>query len=230
MTNLEGILENWRTERIPVTIANRTRRIYGLVAGVYPVSSYLFHAKAHRIALDFANIQDGTNVLEVAIGSGEMFSHIARRNSKGLNVGVDISPEMAAVTLRRIQREHPLVNCTIEASDARALPFRDQTFDSVMCCYLLELLASNDIVRTLNEVRRVLKPGGTFTLIMIGQNREYFNRAYRVASKLAPAFWGQQMDRRGLELLEACGFENVREHTVTQTLYPSRIVLARCHS
>ncbi|WP_051670318.1 class I SAM-dependent methyltransferase [Bryobacter aggregatus] len=230
MTNLEGILENWRTERIPVTIANRTRRIYSLVAGVYPVSSYLFHAKAHRIALDFAAIKDGMNVLEVAVGSGEMFSRIAERNSKGLNVGVDISPEMAAMTMQRMRREHPKINCTIEASDARMMPFRDQSFDAVMCCYLLELLASNDIVRTLNEVKRVLKPGGTFTLIMIGQNREYFNRAYRVASKLVPAFWGQQMDKRGIELLEACGFTTEKERTITQTLYPSRIVLTRRHS
>ena len=32
-----------------------------------------------------------------------------------------------------------------------------------MCCYLLELLAQEDIVRTLDEIRRVLRPGGTFS-------------------------------------------------------------------
>ena len=227
MNDLQGLLENWRTERLPVTIAGRTRRVYDRLAGIYPLSSYLFHARAHRLALDMSNIADGARVLEIAVGSGEMFSRIAARNPHGLNVGLDLSPQMAAVTLARLSKEHPEVNCTIEAADSRLMPFRDESFDTIICCYLLELLASNDIVRTLHEIRRVLRPGGTFTLIMIGQNHEYFNRAYRIASKIVPAFLGQQMDRRGLEILQACGFEVVETATVTQTLYPSRIVLSR---
>lgn len=227
MNQLEGLLENWRTERIPVTIANRTRRVYDLLAGVYPLSSYLFHARAHRLALELTAIEDGARVLEIATGSGEMFSQIAARNGKGLNVGLDLSPSMAAKTLSRLNCEHPEVNCTIEAADSRLMPFRDQSFDNVVCCYLLELLASNDIVRTLHEVQRVLKPGGKFTLIMIGQNHEYFNHAYRIASKIVPAFLGQQMDRRGPEILEACGFQIEATRTVTQTLYPSRIAISR---
>jgi ubiquinone/menaquinone biosynthesis C-methylase UbiE len=227
LTNLEGLLENWRTERLPVTIANRTRRVYDLLAGIYPLSSYLFHARAHRLALDMSSIENGARVLEIAVGSGEMFSHIAAHNPRGLNVGLDLSPQMAAVTLNRLGREHPEVNCTIEAADSRLMPFKDESFDTVVCCYLLELLASNDIVRTLHEVRRVLKPGGSFTLIMIGQNREYFNHAYRFASKVVPAFLGQQMDHRGPDLLEACGFRVAQTATVTQTLYPSRIVVSK---
>jgi ubiquinone/menaquinone biosynthesis C-methylase UbiE len=227
LTPLEGILENWRTERLPVTIANRTRRVYDLLAGVYPVSSYLFHARAHKLALEMSGITDGSRVLEVAVGSGEMFSRIAGRNPLGLNVGVDLSPQMAAVTRQRIHRHHRGVQCSLEAVDARNMPFRDQSFDSIVCCYLLELLASNDIVRTLGEISRVLRPGGTFTVILIGQNHEYFNRAYRIASKIAPAFLGQQMERRGGELLTACGFEVVAEKKVTQTLYPSRVVVTR---
>lgn len=225
MNQLEGLLENWRTERLPVTIANRTRRVYDLLAGVYPISSYLFHARAHQMALDMSAISDGSRVLEIATGSGEMFSRIAARNPKGLNVGLDLSPSMAAVTLGRLNREHPEVQCTLEAADSRLMPFRDESFDNVVCCYLLELLASNDIVRTLHEVRRVLKPGGKFTLIMIGQHEEYFNAAYRVASKVVPAFLGQQMDRRGPEILEACGFTVNETARVRQTLYPSRIAL-----
>jgi len=227
LTNLEGILQNWRSERIPVTIANRTRRVYDLLAGIYPVSSYLFHARAHRLALNLSGIADGMKVLEIAVGSGEMFSHIAEKNPSGLNVGLDLSPQMAAVTLNRLGRDHPSVNCTIEAADSRLMPYKDESFDAVVCCYLLELLASTDIVKTLHEIRRVLKPGGTFTLIMIGQNHEYFNKAYRVASKIVPAFLGQQMDQRGVEILEACGFSVSQTDRVTQTFYPSRIVLSR---
>jgi ubiquinone/menaquinone biosynthesis C-methylase UbiE len=225
LNNLEALLENWRTERIPETIANRTRRIYGILSRVYPISSNLFHAKAHGVALELSGIQNGTRVLEIATGSGEMFSRIAARNPDGLNVGIDLSPDMAAVTLGLIRRKHPAVNCGLKAVDARQMPFRDASFDTVVCCYLLELLASNDIVRLLHEVQRILRPGGKLAIILIGQDKAYFNRAYRIASKVAPAFWGQQMEQRALLLFEKCGFRMLEERHVVQSLYPSRIVL-----
>lgn len=225
MNNLEALLENWRTERIPETIANRTRRVYDLLSRVYPISSNLFHSKAHAIAMDMSGLRDGSKVLEIATGSGELFSRIAEKNPKGLNVGIDLSPAMAAVTLSRIRAKHPDVNCGLKAVDARQMPFRDGSFDTVFCCYLLELLASNDIVRLLHEVHRILRPGGKFAVILIGQNKAYFNTAYRFASKAVPAFWGQQMEQRAQMLFENCGFRMLEERHSVQTLYPSRIVL-----
>ncbi len=227
MNNLEALLENWRTERIPETIADRTRRVYDLMARVYPVSSRLFHAKAHRVALDLSGITDGSNILEIATGSGEMFSLIADRNPRGLNVGIDLSASMAAVTQDRMRKRHPEVRCGLKAVDARQMPFRDASFDTVVCCYLLELLAANDIVRALHEVQRVLKPGGKMVVILIGHDRAYFNAAYRVASKLVPAFWGQQLEEKRMDaIFESCGFAVRTQRRVTQTLYPSRVLLA----
>lgn len=227
LTNLEALLDKSRGERLPVTIAARTRRVYDLLAAVYPVSSMLFHARAHKVALEFASIEDGQSVLEIAVGSGEMFSQVAAINPKGRNIGIDISPAMAAVTQRRLTKEHPDVHCALQAVDCRAMPFRTGTFDHVICCYLLELLSTSDIRRTLDEVKRILKPGGKFTLILIGQNRPGFNRAYRVASKIVPAFWGRQMDRRGDEMLRASGFEILAERQVQQWFYPSRVLLTK---
>ena len=48
-----------------------TRRVYDLLAGVYPLSTFLFHEKAHKVALSLAGIRDGMRVLEVATGSGD---------------------------------------------------------------------------------------------------------------------------------------------------------------
>src|SRR5579864_8326646 len=94
---------------------NHTRRLYDLVAGVYPLSSKLFHAEAHKVALSLAGIRDGMRVLEVATGSGEMFRHLARRNSRGLNCGVDLSPNMAARTQREARRRIPGVRAHCQA-------------------------------------------------------------------------------------------------------------------
>ena len=80
--------------------------------------------------------------------------------------------------------------------------FATRSFDAIFCCYLLELLSADDIVRTLGEFRRVLRDRGHLTLVLIGQNTAVFNAIYKVLGSVAPAFWGRQVERRVPELIE----------------------------
>jgi ubiquinone/menaquinone biosynthesis C-methylase UbiE len=209
------------------TIARRTRRVYDLVAGVYPASTFFFHSKAHREAVDVSGIRDGMRVLEVATGSGEMFRRLVKINPSGFTVGLDLSPNMAARTQKTVRKEFPGTRTWCKAVDARFMPFRDETFDAVVCCYLLELLSGDDIVVTLQEIQRVLKRRGTFTLVLIGQNTEVFNRAYKVCGTIAPAFWGRQVEQRIPDVIESLDFRIVKDRTVRQGFYPSRVLAAR---
>jgi ubiquinone/menaquinone biosynthesis C-methylase UbiE len=227
LNNVEIPLTGWRNDRLPQTIADRTRKVYDRLALVYPVSTMLFHSKAHRCALEIAGIEDGMRVLEVATGSGEMFRRIVKRNRSGDSVGLDLSPNMAARTHRRIVKEFPGSSALCKAVDARYMPFRDNTFDALVCCYLLELLSNEDILLTLREFRRVLKRHGRFALVLIGDNTEMFNRVYRVCGKLAPAFWGRQVATRVPQLVEASGLRILADQAVRQTFYPSRVLLAQ---
>ena len=212
---------------LPETISDKTRRVYDAMAALYPVSSMLFHSKAHKVALDMAGIEDGMNVIEVATGSGEMFKRLLRANPHGQTIGVDLSPNMAARTQRLARREFPFSDAYCKAVDARYMPFRDESFDSVVCCYLLELLGSDDIMRTLREFRRILRRRGTFTLVTIGQFDSAFNVMYKVAGRIAPAFWGRQVEERVPELIESIQFRIVDERSVRQGYYPSRVLMAR---
>jgi ubiquinone/menaquinone biosynthesis C-methylase UbiE len=216
-----------RVERMPRTIAARTRRVYDVLASVYPLSTFFFHSKAHKCALKHSGIRDGMRVLEVATGSGEMFRRLVRANPGGMTFGLDLSPKMAARTLRQAQREFPGTETHCGAVDVRDLPFGDGSFDAVMCCYLLELLAKDDIVRTLDEIRRVLRPGGTFSLVVIGQNGPVFNQVYAVAGTLAPAFWGRQVEAGVPEMIREAGFRISTDQFVRQGFYPSRVLVAR---
>ena len=207
-------------------LVDRTRRVYDLLAGVYPASTFFFHSKAHRAAIEMAAIQDGSRVLEVATGSGEMFRRLVQENPTGLNVGLDLSPNMAAHTLGRVRQEFPSSRTLLQAVDARHMPFADAGFAHVICCYLFELLDDSDIQRSLAEIRRVLKPGGSFTVILIGQNLGFFNQMYKVAGGLAPAFWGRQVSERFLPRLQKAGFRVRAERVVRQGFYPSRVVVA----
>jgi ubiquinone/menaquinone biosynthesis C-methylase UbiE len=224
---LAGSIEAWPAHAPPVTLAARTRKVYDRLSAVYPVSTMLYHSRAHRCALECSGIRDGMRVLEVATGSGEMFRRLVRANGSGASIGIDLSPNMAARTQRAARRKFPSASAHCQAVDARHMPFRGATFDAVFSCYLLELLSLDDIVLTLLEFRRVLREGGRLTLVLIGQNAPVFNVMYRIAGKLAPAFWGRQVERRIPELVESARFEILEDRAVRQGFYPSRVLVTR---
>jgi ubiquinone/menaquinone biosynthesis C-methylase UbiE len=186
-----------------------------------------FHSRAHRCALDASGIRNGMRVLEVATGSGEMFRRLVRVNEAGATIGVDLSPNMAARTQRVARRKFPRASAHCQAVDARQMPFRGESFDAIFCCYLLELLSGEDIVQTLREFRRVLRDRGNLTLVLIGQNTPVFNAVYKVVGRVAPAFWGRQVEERVPELIETARFEIVQDRGVKQGFYPSRVLVAR---
>ncbi len=167
-------------------------------------------------------------VLEVATGSGEMFRRLVKANPSGTTLGLDLSPNMAARTQRRAMEEFPGAAASCQAVDARHIPFRDETFDAVVV-----LLSAGAVTRVrifaiaLREFRRVLEDQGTFTLVLIGQHTALFNQAYKVCGRIAPAFWGRQVDARVPEMMEASDLRIIGERTLRQGFYPSRVLWAR---
>ncbi len=227
MPRLEELVGEWPAGGLPMTLAQRTRRVYDHLAAVYPLSTMLFHSRAHRRALARSGVRDGMSVLEAATGSGEMFRRLVKVNPSGATVGFDLSPNMAARTGRHARRRFPDARTLCQAVDARQMPFRNETFDAVFCCYLLELLSGDDIVRTIAEFHRVLRPGCKLTLVLIGQNTAVFNSVYKVLGRVAPAFWGRQVERRVPELIESAHFRLLEDHFVRQIFYPSRVLVAQ---
>jgi ubiquinone/menaquinone biosynthesis C-methylase UbiE len=227
LNRTEETAMDWPVNGLPHTLADRTRRVYDRLAAVYPVSTMFFHSRAHRCALGASGLRDGMKILEVATGSGEMFRRLVRANRQGTTVGVDLSPNMAARTQRAARRKFPSAQTHCQAVDARHMPFRSETFDAIFCCYLLELLSADDIVRTLGEFRRILRERGNLTLVLIGQDTPSFNTIYKVLGRLAPAFWGRQVELSVPELIESARFEIVQDRLVRKTFYPSRVLVAR---
>jgi ubiquinone/menaquinone biosynthesis C-methylase UbiE len=227
LNRLEESVGAWPVNGLPATLSLRTRRVYDRLAAVYPMSTMFFHSRAHRCALEISGIRDGMKVLEVATGSGEMFRRLVKANATGSTVGIDLSPNMAARTQRVARKRFPSAQTHCQAVDARHMPFRSDSFDAIFCCYLLELLSADDIVSTLHEFRRILRSQGKLTLVLIGQNTAIFNVFYKVLGKMAPAFWGRQVEQRVPQLIDSMRFEILHDRQVRQGFYPSRVLVAR---
>ena len=88
MPRLQELVSEWPAGGMPMTLAERTRRVYDHLAAVYPLSTMLFHSRAHRRALACSELFDGMRVLEAATGSGEMFRRLIRANPGGATIGL----------------------------------------------------------------------------------------------------------------------------------------------
>jgi ubiquinone/menaquinone biosynthesis C-methylase UbiE len=146
-------------------------------------------------------------VVEIGIGTGVSLPYYRRAEKV---VGVEPDPFM----LRRARKRAQQLGLDIEFHQAKAeaLPFPDASFDTVVAILVFCTVATPS--RALAEVRRVLKPNGTFRFIE--HVRAEGDSAARVQDILTPAYQrisaGCHMNRRTAEYVEAAGFEIIEKH------------------
>lgn len=106
---------------------------------------------------DAVGIKPGDAVLDVACGTGATTREAAARNRpNGRVAGLDRNSGMLAVA----QAKAPSIEWF--ESMAEDMPFDDNSFDSVLCQF--GLMFFEDPVQALQEMRRVLRPGGRIAL------------------------------------------------------------------
>jgi ubiquinone/menaquinone biosynthesis C-methylase UbiE len=95
--------------------------------------------------------------LEIAIGTGANIPHYPREVDL---TGIDWSPAMLHAARRNADRVHRAV--TLHQSDATALPFPAESFDTVVSTFALCCIPNERAA--LVEALRVLRPGGRLLL------------------------------------------------------------------
>jgi SAM-dependent methyltransferase len=111
-------------------------------------------------------------VLEAGCGVGAQTLTLAGRSPDARFVSVDVSAESVALAANRAQHAG-LRNVEFRQGDIFQLPFQAASFDHVFVCFVLEHLAQP--VDALAALRRLLKPGGTVTLIEGDHGSAYFH-------------------------------------------------------
>jgi SAM-dependent methyltransferase len=117
-------------------------------------------AGERRIALEMLEIAPGDRVLDVACGPGNFTRAFAgAAGEEGVVVGLDASRTMLA----QAARERPGGGVSYVRASATDLPFADGAFDAVCCFAALYLI--EEPLRAVDEIARVLAPGGRVALL-----------------------------------------------------------------
>ena len=106
--------------------------------------------------------ENGSVVLEAGCGIGAQTQILAKRSPGARFTSVDISEESLSEAQQLI-KEEKLSNVTFQKEDILAMSFSDDTFDHIFICFVLEHLELPLVA--LKELKRVLKPNGSITVI-----------------------------------------------------------------
>lgn len=139
------------------------------IAERYDNTRYYPPAVAAQIAeglMHLGGLSAGSSLLEIGIGTGRIALPLL---AKGINVtGVDISPRMVEVLRQKLAKSQAADTTrvwgtlNIVMADMTALPFDTDSFDGAVGVHVFHLVPGWQ--RALDEVLRVVRPGGAFLL------------------------------------------------------------------
>jgi ubiquinone/menaquinone biosynthesis C-methylase UbiE len=117
----------------------------------------MWRSSSSAIARELRAQRLGHDILEIGSGSGSVAQQLLSSEPELAWTAIDIDPQMTRAAAARLSG---FPNASAKTGDATALPFGDDSFDSVVSCLMLHHII--DWEKAVAEVARVLRPGGAF--------------------------------------------------------------------
>lgn len=174
MAHLRG---HERREYVARIFARISRR-YDLLNGVMSAGR---HHAWRRAAVRLALEGRAGQALDIATGTGDFAIELARRREVSRAVGLDITLPMLALARRKVVKKRVASKTDFLRGDAHTLPFADGGF----ACITVGFGVRNfpDLPAALDEMARVLRPGGRLAILEIvrAKNENPVARLFRGA-------------------------------------------------
>jgi len=217
--------------------ARRVRGVFDSVADRYDLMNDLMSGGAHRLwkqfALRLTGLVRGAQALDVAGGTGDLASGLARQvGHEGLIVLADINGRMLRHGRDRLIDEGLTSNVQYVQADAERLPFAEHSFHCVTIGFGLRNVTDKNAA--LRSMFRVLRPGGQLLVLEFSKpvlpalSRLYDLYSFSVLPRLGSIVAGDADSYRYLaesirrhpdqptllRMLQQAGFEDCRYHNL----------------
>lgn len=182
--------ESWRNDLYERLAAGSPNEVNPIAAALLETLDDRRFSALRNQLLDDMHLHPGAVVLEAGCGPGILLEPLHDRvTTDGSIHGLDLNPHFISIAERRAAMLG-FDNTTYVAGDCHRLPYKDETFDAVVAEKLLMHVAP--ISRVLEEVRRVLVPGGRavftdydpFTILAAGPDPALTARVMASAAKV----------------------------------------------
>lgn len=123
----------------------------------------LCHAPLTNWGLKLVDIQDGWTILDIGCGGGATLQRLLKRSQDAKVYGIDISEESVAKA-KKVNTKVLDKQVFVTQGSAERLPYEDGMFDLVTAVETVYFWSN--LPDCLQEVHRVLKPGGKFVIMV----------------------------------------------------------------
>lgn len=160
------------------------------------------HAPLTNWGLSFIPFKNGWTMLDIGCGGGATIQRLLKRSDAAKVYGLDIS-EQSVTKARELNANLLGKQVFIEQGSAAKLPYKNEQFDLVTAVETVYFWPN--LPACLQEVKRVLKPGGIFAIIVevVDTNSKWTNVVEGMV-----AFPPEQLK----QLLDDAGFRQTEVH------------------
>jgi len=126
------------------------------------VISFGIDVKWRKKVVEIVSKNNPKKILDIATGTGDLALMMSKLNPEKI-IGLDISAGMLEVARQKVAKANLSDKIEMIVGDSEKMPFDDNTFDAITVSFGVRNFAHLDT--GLQEIRRVLKPGGTFVVL-----------------------------------------------------------------
>jgi len=174
-------------------VSEQVREMFSSIAPRYDVANRVLSAgvdvRWRRLAVQESGAAPGARVLDCATGTGDLALALrAAVEPGGTVVGMDFCAAMLEPAREKARRAG-WPDVRFEVADVLALPYPAGAFDIATIAFGIRNV--DDSVRCLQEMARVVRPGGRVLVLEFGQPRGVWGALYRSYSRtVLPAVGG----------------------------------------
>lgn len=172
-----------------------------------PLVSWLGFDRARQELISQAHIKPAQHILDIGCGTGTFILLLKRQDASLQVVGLDPDPKALRRAETKITRA--AVSVQLDRGFADKLPYKENSFDRVFSSFMFHHLEGEDRDKTLKEVLRVLKPGGSFHLLDFVAN--HASHGFLVRLVHSHAQLKDNTHERILQLMSRAGLANAEK-------------------
>jgi ubiquinone/menaquinone biosynthesis C-methylase UbiE len=124
-----------------------------------------------RLVKEISLPQNDSRILDLGCGTGTLTILLKKTFPKITVVGLDGDPKVLQIARKKTLNES--LSIAFDEGMAYSLPYEDHTFDVVVSSLVFHHLTREDKLRTLEQIFRVLRPGGALLIADFGEPKTF---------------------------------------------------------